>query len=223
MALTVDRADAKLRDRVLRQLEFTRDVDAHDIGVRAHNGDVTLIGSVRTYPEKVAAAEAIKRLFGVRRIINDIAVTDRAAVTDAELETAANTALHARAGSPPGVSATVRDGVVVLEGTVSWLYQRFAAEVAVAYLPGVCGVENRIALSTSPPTAALRDEVEQALLRTAGLDWKRITVNVEGGTVKLSGAVFSLIEKEEAERAAWANPGVARVESRLEVTSRRWW
>ena len=86
-----------------------------------------------------------------------------------------------------------------------------------------CGVENRIALAASRPTATLRDEVEQALLRTAGLDWKRITVSADGGTVKLSGAVFSLLEKEEAERAAWANPGVARVESRLEVTSRRWW
>jgi osmotically-inducible protein OsmY len=223
MALTVARADAQLRDRILRQLEFTRDVDAHDINVRARDGHVTLFGSVRTFPEKVAAAEAIKRLYGVHGISNEIAVTDRAAVGDAELEAAANAALHARAGAPTRVSATVKDGVVVLEGTVSWLYQRFAAEMAVAYLPGVCGVENRTALAASPPTATLRDEVEQALLRTAGLDWKRISVSADGGTVKLTGAVFSLMEKEEAERAAWANPGVARVESRLEVTSRRWW
>lgn len=223
MALTVARADAQLRDRVLRQLEFTRDVDAHDIDARARDGQVTLFGSVRTFPEKVAAADAIKRLFGVRGISNEIVVTDRAAVSDAELEAAANAALHARAGAATNVSAAVRDGVVVLEGTVSWLYQRFAAEMAVAYLRGVCGVENRISLTASRPTATLRDEVEQALLRTAGLDWKRITVSADGGTVKLSGAVFSLIEKEEAERAAWANPGVARVESRLEVTSRRWW
>lgn len=223
MALTVDRADASLRDRVLQQLEYTRDLDTHDIGVRAHKGKVTLVGSVRTFPEKVAAAEAVKRLFGVRAIQNDLVVTERSMTVDADLERAANDALQSRAGAPPAVTARVKDGTVILEGTVSWLYQRFAAEVAVAYLPGVCGVENRIALSTLGETAGLRDHVEQALLRTAGIDWKRIRVSVDRGTVTLTGSVFSLIEKEEAERAAWANPGVVSVDNRLEVTSRRWW
>lgn len=223
MALTIDRADAKLRDRVLQQLEYTRDLDAHDIGVRAHKGKITLVGSVRTFPEKVAASEAVKRLFGVRAIDNEIVVTERSTAADADLEKAANDALRARAGAPPTVTARAKDGTIILEGTVSWLYQRFAAEVAVSYLPGVCGVENRIALSTSGDIAGLQDHVEQALLRTAGLDWKRIRVSTDHGTVKLTGTVFSLIEKEEAERAAWANPGVVSVDNQLDVTSRRWW
>lgn len=223
MALTIDRADAKLRDRVLRQLEYTRDLDAHDIGVRAHKGTITLVGSVRTFPEKVAASEAVKRLFGVRAIDNEIVVTERSVAADADLEKAANDALQARAGAPPTVTARAKDGTIILEGTVSWLYQRFAAEVAVSYLPGVCGVENRVALSTSGDIVGLQDHVEQALLRTAGLDWKRIRVSTDRGTVTLTGTVFSLIEKEEAERAAWANPGVVNVENQLEVSSRRWW
>lgn len=223
MALTIDRADAKLRDRVLQQLEYTRDLDAHDIGVRAHKGKITLVGSVRTFPEKVAASEAVKRLFGVRAIDNEIVVTERSGVADADLEKAANDALRARAGAPPTVAARAKDGTIILEGTVSWLYQRFAAEVAVSYLPGVCGVENRIALSTSGEIVGLQDHVEQALLRTAGLDWKRIRVSTDRGNVTLTGTVFSLIEKEEAERAAWANPGVVNVDNKLEVSSRRWW
>ena len=223
MALTLDRSDAQLRDRVLRQLESTRDVDAHDIGVRANDGEITLVGTVRSFPEKIAAEEAVKRLFGVGRIVNEIAVKSAAAVDDDRLERLANEALQTRAALPPGLVATVHNGIVTLDGTVSWLYQRLAAEVAVAYLPGVCGVANRLMLSAVEPSTALRDEVEQALLRTAGIDWKRIRVSVDGSTVKLSGQVFSLMEKEQAERAAWANPSVTRVDSRLEVTSRRWW
>ena len=223
MALTLDRTDAQLRDRVLRQLESTRDLDARDIGARASDGEVTLVGTVRSFPEKVAAEDAVKRLFGVRRIVNELAVASAPPVDDAQLERAANDALRTRAALPPGLTATVRDGIVALEGTVSWLYQRLAAEVAVAYLPGVRGVANHLLLSSVAPTASLRDEVEQALLRTAGIDWKRIRVTVDGGAVQLTGQVFSLLEKEQAERAAWANPGVTRVDSRLEVTSRRWW
>lgn len=218
-----EKADARLRDRVMQQLAHTRDLDAHDIGVRARGGQVTLIGSVRSFPEKVAAAEAVKRLFGVRGIVNEIAVRGAEAVADAELERLANDTLGARAIALAAVTARVTDGCVVLDGTVRWLYQRAAAEAAVAYLPGVRGVDNHIALSTVEGRGPLQDEIEQALLRTAGLDWKRIRVTAASGRVRLTGAVFSMVERDEAERAVWANPGVSAVDNQLDVTSRRWW
>ena len=223
MALMAGRADAQLRDRVMQQLAHTRDLDAHDIGVRAHGGRVTLVGSVRSFPEKLAAAEAVKRLFGVRGIANELIVRDEAPIADADLERLANDALRGRAASPASAAARVTGGCVVLEGTVTWLYQRAAAEAAVAYLPGVRGVENRIALSTVDGRGRLQDEIEQALLRTAGLGWKRIRVTAASGHVRLTGAVFSMVERDEAERAVWANPGVSAVDNQLDVTSRRWW
>lgn len=222
MTLMLDRTDTQLEARVRRQLASTRDVDAHDIGVYVANGCVTLIGTVRSLPEKMAAAEAVKPLFGVRAILNDITVSP-AQIDDADLARAVAETLRARAGVPALITASVLNGIVTLEGSVRWLYQRTAAEAAVAYLAGVRGIDNRIALTADAPSTRLRDEIEQALLRTAGLDWKRISVTADGSNVKLSGAVFSLMEKEQAEHAAWAHPGVASVESRLEVASRRWW
>lgn len=222
MEQITDVRDSALRERVLRQLAFTRDFNGKDVCVRAEHGRVTLTGSVSSYPEKMAAAEAAKRLFGVRSIENNLIVRHAPSVSDADLQKALNGALLAR-GASPAVTAHATDGRVVLEGTVDWMFERTAAEVAVAYLPGVRSVDNRIRLTPTEAAGRLLEQIDQALLRTAGLDWKRIVVEVDRGMVKLTGSVFSIMEREEAERAVWAVPGVIDVDNQLDVTSRRWW
>ena len=67
--------------------------------------------------------------------------------------------------------------------------------------------------------SAVKAEIQRALERSARLDAAGIqVVTHDGGRITLRGQVSSLVEKDEAEDAAWATPGVTEVENELRVS-----
>jgi len=116
------------------------------------------------------------------------------------------------------VRVVVRDGWVTLEGSVEWNYQRERAEQVVRRVRGVKGVTNLIELQPRVPPVEVKHKIEEAFRRSAELDANRITVETEGGVVTLRGAVRSWAERQEAERVAWATPGVVRVNNLITIS-----
>ena len=57
---TLTDADVRVRDAVMRQLEWDPRVDASAVGVAAQNGTVTLTGFIDSYSGKLAAERAAK-------------------------------------------------------------------------------------------------------------------------------------------------------------------
>jgi len=133
-----------LRDAVLAELDSDPAVHAWEIGVAAEDGVITLTGIVERQGFKVAAERAVKRVDGVRSVANQLRVRASNERTDTDIARDAAHRLRNNVAVPATVQAVVCDGHVVLEGTVTWMHQRAAAESAVKYLRGVKGVENAI-------------------------------------------------------------------------------
>jgi osmotically-inducible protein OsmY len=210
-------SDKCLRETVLQQIDWEPEVVSHDIGVGAKDGVVTLTGFVHSYVEKVAAEKAAKSVYGTKAVANDIEVKPGIR-TDPEI---ARDVIHALKLDSrvidDRIKVTVQNGYVTLEGAVEWNYQREAAENRARNVSGVRSLTNRIDVKSGASATEVKTKIEEALRRSAEVDARGIYVSAHNGTVTLEGNVRSLFEKQQAERAAWAAPGVSRVIDNIAV------
>jgi len=215
--------DKELKQHVQNALDWEPSVDASDIGVSVDEGVVTLRGNVGSYVEKVSAERVALRVYGVKAVANDLSVRLVSGYerTDTEIAQAAISALKWNTVVPADrITVTVANGWVTLNGTLEFYHQSAAAERVVRHLTGVRGVSNSILLKAPAVQVRPSDvaaKIEAAFKRSAEVDARRINVNAQNGKVILSGNVRSWTERQEAERAAWAAPGVTQVDDRLAV------
>jgi osmotically-inducible protein OsmY len=214
------KTDANIRVDVENELRWDPSLDENGILIKVENGVVSLQGSVPHFSDRWTAEEVTKRVAGVRAIANDVEVKmpKPGERSDSDIAAAAANALkwHFVLESSD-IKPVVKQGWITLSGHVSYGYQKTAAESAVRYLVGVKGCINNIEVRPDVKAMDVKQKIQSAFQRQAALDAKDIKVNVEDSAVVLQGTVHSWREKDDATLAAWAAPGVTKVENKIQV------
>ena len=205
---------------MLSELQYEPAIKVTDIGVLVKDGIVTLNGSMASHGQKWHAVRAAKRVAGVKGIADEIKIilSEPHRRTDAEIAEAAVHQLEWSTTIPAGTTTvTVRDGLVTLEGAVEWWYQKNAAEDVLQYMVGVKGIRNQITIKPLISSVNIEQAIRAAFDRHAMLDARKIEVQTYGSKVTLMGKVANSTERDEAERVAWAAPGVLSVDNQIKL------
>jgi osmotically-inducible protein OsmY len=119
------------------------------------------------------------------------------------------------------IGATVKDGVVTLEGTVDSFAEKWAAEKAVKRLPGVKAlaveIEVKLPGSSERSDADIARAAENALEWNVSVPYDRIKVTAEKGFLTLEGEVDWQYQKSVAEGAVLYLTGVKGVINEITV------
>jgi len=220
---TRTKSDDQIKMDVLSELGYEPAVKMTDIGVLVKGGAVTLNGCTASHGEKWHALRAAKRVSGVISITDEVKVVlpELHRRLDSEIATAATHQLDWSTTIPKGSArVTVSDGWITILGEVDWQYQKTAAEEVMQHMIGVIGISNDIVIKPQANAVDIQVAITAAFERNAVLDAKRIGVETTGGTVTLNGKLGNNHERDEAERVAWAAPGVSSVVNRITL---EWW
>lgn len=139
-------SDEGIANAVANLLEWDVTVPKDAIKVKVENGLVTLTGEVKWAYQRQAAEQSIRRLQGVRGVVNAITVKPQAQASDIKRRIEAALERQAELESDK-IHVTVDGDKVKLDGKVRAWFERDIIERAAWAAPGVRSVDDRVTVS----------------------------------------------------------------------------
>ena len=137
-------SDDQIAKRAIDILSRDTLVPSGSVQVTVRDGWVTLTGDVDWFYQKKVAEEDVRKLSGVRGVINNLDIKPRVKGEDIKRKIEDALRRHAEIEAK-AIQVTVRDNdKVVLEGKVDSWDERYAVENAAWSAPGVKSVEDRL-------------------------------------------------------------------------------
>jgi osmotically-inducible protein OsmY len=230
--LATIRTDDQIRSDVRQALMDDPATDVFDINVNVRDGTVFLSGKVDSWQEEQLCVLITKGVIGVKGVKSDIKVSQKSKRPDAEIKADIERRLAYDVWVDDSlIDIKVLRGNVIISGTVGSLAEKTRIFRS-AWVAGVTSVEDKdLLVDWSSPKKMRRpiekypiksdEAVKQALKDAFAYDPRisrfEIGIEVDSGTVTLSGKVDNLKAKRVAEQDARNTRGVWFVDNRIKV------
>jgi osmotically-inducible protein OsmY len=213
-ALWAELTDLELAQDVSSEIAADARLAGASIEVSSREGIITLTGELPDLFAKDYATEVAELVRGVRAVVNRIELKAPEVADSTPLRTVSE-ATSALGGN---LQVSVAEGTVMLRGGVRSLRDRLWVEETVKALPGVRALDSRLTVDAAGVSDRDLEEAIRALLAwDSRIESERVSVNVEGRNVTLSGTVRSAAARTRAIRLAGL-PGVESIDaSKMQV------
>jgi len=139
-------SDEEVARRAVEVLGWDSVVPPGAVQVTVRDGRVTLSGEVNFHYQRASAEDDVRKLAGVRSIINDVKLKPHPTVGEVKRKIELALRRHAEIEADNIRVSISHDGEVALEGEVSTWAEKAAAETAAWSAPGVVGVKDRLTI-----------------------------------------------------------------------------
>lgn len=227
-------SDQKLKKAVINALLIDPATDSYEVSVTAEAGVVTLKGKVDSWQEKQLSEKVAKGVKGVKRVNNQLVWVPESNRLDGEIQEDVNR----RLAFDPWVAkefltVEVKDGKVFLSGSVGSLKEKRHVR-AVAWVSGVREVNDeelkvqwwlrddrkRELGTTVISEMNIREAIKDAFLYDPRVKRFAVGIEVDDGSVTLTGVVDNAKARQAAEEDARNTMGVWRVRNFIKVRPR---
>ena len=142
LPFSVKHGDSEIAAAAVNRMDWNVSVPKDTVKVAVSKGWVTLSGQVHWHYQHDAAADAVRTLWGVTGVSNEISIKPR--VNAGDIKSDIMVALNRSWFAPENIDVTARDGQVTLTGTVDYWDERALAATTAWAAPGVTSVTNDI-------------------------------------------------------------------------------
>ncbi|HET8865883.1 MAG TPA: BON domain-containing protein [Gracilimonas sp.] len=228
-----DKTDEALADDIESALLSDPATDRWEIESSVEDGIVKLTGVVDSWQEKELVATITKGVDGVEGIINDISVDYTVDRTDMEIESEIESSLAWNSRIDAGLlEVDSENGVVTLSGSVGSLYEKQLA-TSIAHVAGITEVVTndlevkswlredmkRTDFLADKSDADIREAILDAFDQHPRVNEDLLYVEVENGSVTLTGTVTNLKAARAAAQVVKNTHGVLLIDNKMAVSN----
>ena len=222
--------DRKIEEAAKASYNYRTVLEDH-VRVKAHEGVVTLTGTVQDRDDKALAEDTVKNLPGVTRVKNEITIKPvHPERSDSWIALKIRSRLLVKANvSATTTTVAVKDGVVTLGGTADNRAQKELTELYAQEIDSVKSVKNDIVVKDKPPIhemigekiddASVTTQVKFALLSHKGTRALKTKVTTTDGAIVITGVAANDAEKSLVTKLAQGVRGVKSVSNNMTVKS----